>query len=75
MFICAKIVCGSQFVFNFEIIFSLPKTCIFATKNKKPPQILSPRDNLLFYHDPEEKQHKENIYYKSPQFPSPTSLL
>lgn len=53
--------------------------CIYTTKDDKKnqaPQILPPRDdNLLFYHDPEEKQHKENIYYKSPQFPSPTSLL
>lgn len=46
-------------------------------KKKKIPQTLLPRDdNLLFYHDPGEKQHEENIYYKSPvSFPNLTTLI
>lgn len=41
---------AGQLVFNFEIIFSLPQTCIYATKDdkKQTPQTLSPRDDNLF---------------------------
>lgn len=35
MFICAKIVCGSQFVFNFEIIF-YQKRAFLQPRTKNP---------------------------------------
>lgn len=76
-FVAAKMVCRGAVVFNFEIIlFPSPKMCIYATEDKKqtPPTLPPKGENLLFYHDPEEKQHRD-IYYNSPQSPSPTSQL
>lgn len=55
-------------VFTFEIMCVFFFFCliqnvsIYATKSEKKqkPPTLPPRgDNLLFYHDPEEKRHKE----------------
>lgn len=54
-----RVVCGSQYVFDFEIIllFLYAKCTFCATKDKKTQtsQLLPPRDdNLLFYQDLEE---------------------
>lgn len=57
MFICVDCLWVAVPAFNFEIIWVIFFTLnmfIYATKDNKnqTPQILSPRDNLLFYHDP-----------------------
>lgn len=65
-------VAGPVFTFENMLFCLIRNVCIYATESEKKrmPPTLPPRsDNLLFYHDPEEKRHRDLSQFPTISFP------